>query len=929
MPHPHLKWFRRLAAGCVFAIGPLVQVAAQDHPRLLFGAADITGLRARLSAEPYQSIYQQLLANRDRQDDADAGGNYAQVRNGFLYVLTGDPFYAEASRAHVTEVIGRSTWALDSESALRRAMMGKGVALAYDFCFDAWPAAFREEVSLALDANAKSLMRNGGTGWPGDTAVANNWHGVRYSGALLCFLASDVTGNTAQINTAYTRLRTHLQAKYGTGPDASGWDLEGKGYVTYPWGSFLGATGIVLQRLLGIDMIADAPGAGYAIWAMYAGAVPLPTWNTALDRPGLGLAPDFSDDHPHIQGEGAHGLAFYYAPQGFRPGIRWLYDRFWGAQGDQTWDGARHGEVYSFLYYPGPQEPAENPIDVWGNYYLDERFGVVSFRNRYQDDHDLVTQMLGKHLYLANTHAGADINSLRIFGFGTIWTTGSGRTGQSGGQTTVFPSNPGTSNGLVAETGRLVGYYFGEGGSGHATIRGSSTRVNNHQRHLVTDYSGAAGAPGVWVVRDTSANGMLWRLNTPEFNSISTHPGGFTLTAPNGNTLRGTILHPAGVTPATGVFVRGNGIRFGANTYSNNKYVDVPGSDGSFLVVLTVQGAGRPAPAVTPVAGAGVDQRFTVGGATYAFSGGGLLVTGWTGGALAPLASLTRPAAGQYVRAGTNVLLEASALDLDGSVTEVRFLKDGTPLRTVTAPPYRHLLTSVPAGAHDVTVVAVDNAGNLSIPSTTRFQSVVPKEPYAGIPATSYDANQTFRAVGGGELGYLQSGGWTRYNAVDFGDRGPVRVRVDGRVINGGSCDFRLDSTTGPIIATVVFSGSGPFFANIAAGADATGIRDLFFTYRSGGPGIANVTQFTFEEAPPPPIVHLRFENGTHVLQFASVANYRYHVERSADLAPDSWNTIDSVEGTGELLTVPVTPTAGPRTFYRLRMERITPGGGP
>lgn len=112
-------------------------------------------------------------------------------------------------------------------------------------------------------------------------------------------------------------------------------------------------------------MIGDSPGARKAIWRLYVGALPLPTYHNYLGQPGLGLHPDFSDDNPNMQGGGTHGLAFMYSPDGYDPGIKWTYDRFWGVLGDQSWDFWRHGEIYSILFYPTDAKVvAQNPKSV-------------------------------------------------------------------------------------------------------------------------------------------------------------------------------------------------------------------------------------------------------------------------------------------------------------------------------------------------------------------------------------------------------------------------------------------------------------------------------------------------------------------------------------------------------------------------------------
>lgn len=909
-------------------------LGAQTHPRLLFGPGDIPDLRAKILNEPYKSMYEMLLANRFLEDSDDGRGNYLPtypaVRNAFLYVLTGDTAYADTSLTYVDQVLAQTDyWAVDSFRSLGRAMMGKGVALAYDFCSEAWDPADQTRVSQALEDMAHSLMRSGGGGWPGNNATANNWHGVRYSAAILCFLACDETGNEAEIEDAGDRLVTHLLAKYGSGPGAMGWDVEGAGYVYYPWGSFMGAAVLTLDRLEGRDIFSEAPAAQYAIWATYNGGVPLPTWRGWLDAPGLGLHPDFSDSNPNMNGEGSHGLAFALAPDAYVPGIKWVYNRMFGALGAQTWDSWRHGEVYSILYYPDDTEVTEqNPENVWGLYYADDRFGTVSFRDRYQDDHDLVTQTVGKHLVPSNTHRGADIGGLRIFGLGTAWTTGSGRTGRMGGQSTVFTSPPFDNKGNTSDKGLLSGYYYEGDGSGYADVVGSSTGVLDHKRRIVANYSQESGARGVWVVVDETENGSIWRLNTPEMNVITTSPGSFTITAPNGNQMVGTVLHPVDHTITTGLFDRGSGFTFGSVSYENNNYVDVTATggdfDGNFVIVLTVHESGQSAPSITPIAGDGLDQHFTVNGETYLLEKGGLLASGWTDGALAPVGSITYPVLGQYVRANEPLTIKAHARDLDGSVSEVRFYEADTLVYTDTSATYRYPITSIAEGERQFSVVAVDNEGNESIPTSVTFLSVVPKNPYIGIEAENYDDNHKFRSIGD-VLGYTDKNGWTRYNAVDFGENGPATLTVEGSRVTGGTFSVRLGSKSGPVIATfAVDTSTGPYTGVVDTSVPAIGLQDMYLVRESGGNGgAANIDRLVFTELPPIPVPQLTAEtDGTNVLfRFNTETGYSYQLETTDTLDEEDWTPHTPMSGTGGEMTESV-PMSGDRMLGRVVVER-------
>jgi RHS repeat-associated protein len=81
----------------------------------------------------------------------------------------------------------------------------------------------------------------------------------------------------------------------------------------------------------------------------------------------------------------------------------------------------------------------------------------------------------------------------------------------------------------------------------------------------------------------------------------------------------------------------------------------------------------------------------------------------------APTASVTAPAAGTLLQAGSAVTLTANAADPDGTIQSVQFLANGTPIGTATASPYSILWTPSTGGAVNLTARATDNAGDQTL----------------------------------------------------------------------------------------------------------------------------------------------------------------------------------------------------------------------
>jgi regulation of enolase protein 1 (concanavalin A-like superfamily) len=82
---------------------------------------------------------------------------------------------------------------------------------------------------------------------------------------------------------------------------------------------------------------------------------------------------------------------------------------------------------------------------------------------------------------------------------------------------------------------------------------------------------------------------------------------------------------------------------------------------------------------------------------------------------LAPLVSLTAPAAGAVFTAPASVPIAANASDADGSVTRVEFYAGAALIGSDTTAPYSMSWNNVPAGTYGLTAVARDNAGAMTV----------------------------------------------------------------------------------------------------------------------------------------------------------------------------------------------------------------------
>ncbi|UWP87447.1 carbohydrate-binding protein [Dactylosporangium fulvum] len=112
---------------------------------------------------------------------------------------------------------------------------------------------------------------------------------------------------------------------------------------------------------------------------------------------------------------------------------------------------------------------------------------------------------------------------------------------------------------------------------------------------------------------------------------------------------------------------------------------------------------------------------------------------------------------------------------------------------------------------------------------------------------------ETTTDTGGGQsVGFITPGDWLGYTNVDFGT--PTAASVTTRLASGassGTIQYRLDSTTGPIIASVPVTSTGGWqtwttnTTNLTGAA--TGVHTVFLTFTgTAGADFVNLNWFQF-----------------------------------------------------------------------------------
>ncbi len=240
--------------------------------------------------------------------------------------------------------------------------------------------------------------------------------------------------------------------------------------------------------------------------------------------------------------------------------------------------------------------------------------------------------------------------------------------------------------------------------------------------------SGGASAPYQYIIGLTRAGtydihavlrvGNTTVVSTPARITVTSNAAPtVSITSPTngGSYVIGTSLSIAAAASSTTstiqnvqFYVNGNSL----STVTTAPYVAAwnPGSPGIYTLTASVTDAAGNQTLSTPV--------------TVTYTGN-----------VPPSVALSTPSVGARLVAGSAVSLVASASDVDGSVTSVRFLANGVVVGTGSAAPYTATWTPTAAGIYSVIAQATDNSGNVSS-STVVAVTVTASRP----PAVSLSA---------------------------------------------------------------------------------------------------------------------------------------------------------------------------------------------
>ncbi|MEM9328437.1 MAG: Ig-like domain-containing protein, partial [Bacteroidota bacterium] len=685
-----------------------------QHPRLFLDATRITELQTAIAVpgSHHKEVYDAIKARVDQNDwlvydenTSDGNWNYARSwlarEAALMYLLTNNATYAQYAYDALYDVhndIDPDGRIPESGYGLRRAAIGVGFAIAYDWCYNAWSTTQRDYIYDKIDQTLDN--------WPSYNHAnlnashrGSNWVGVCRGGELITMLAVyEETNRASRYADLKSWLNTHMSTAYGD----EGWMQEGNGYMGYTSGFLFPA--ILAARHIG-DTDFDTEFGQHTWWKLpaYYGSF---TDDQYVLQWGVG--------GNYLDPEGGTSALLGLIPSADLPYYQYFYDRFRGQQnaaaaGDK-FDHKRGGSIWSLIYYD------ENSTALDINGFLptgieDAYKGAMYFRNRWQDEDDILVSIMGDNHYHGNSWDQKEATQIQLFAYDTRFFGGPDKdrdtqffsTFQVDGADGYNDHNGqrGLTGGVDAfEINGDYGYAIVDGGTKYAEIGMTSVK-----RHLMVDFSEEA-APALLstldIAEDGSNHDYEWHINLGESSdavglptSTGTESGVpyFVVSGNNSSYVKGWVLSPASA------YISEDDLRLRVRVDNV--------TNTNIWVVMTV---GTGTPPVGAVAGSGMSSTLTVNTVDVSYNAtDNRILASSAGGNFLPSISIDNPSNGATFAHGSDITIDATASDSDGSIAKVEFFEGSNKLGEDTSSPYSFTWNSVAAGSYVLTAVATDD----------------------------------------------------------------------------------------------------------------------------------------------------------------------------------------------------------------------------
>lgn len=560
------RWLSQVSIGCFVVLAPLAAQAEAEHPRLFIDRQRIQQIQVAVQVPQshHQQAFEALKARVDQQDwrlydDNPNDGNWNYARSylareaAFLYLITNNRKYAQVAHSAITAIYN----APDPDNrlpeqgyGLSRATVGSNIAIAYDWAYQGLTAQQRTDIqgkiNAALDAWTSYQHVN-----LSNPAMASNWVAVCRGGELVMMLAVYEEENRDRRYTQLKEwLKTHLANAYGE----LGLSQEGIAYTGYA-GIFLVPAVYALRSVGDTALEEDFRSRRFWKLMMYVGAF-------AMDRDGERTFLPSGVSATGIIDEGWASLLLGSVPPRQQPFYRYFYDYHMGVKAPGTpaekFDERRGATAWSLIYYP-ESAPSLDPTGIYANAIADEKRGAYFFRNRWQDENDLLVAIAADIEQHGNAWNKAEAFQLGLLAYDTRFIIGPAKDDRPDrfstllvdGEAQVNSSTTGAREFFQASSDG--GYVIVDGGSKYASLG-----LDSAKRHLLVEFDRRANQALLVTLdrlRDRETHSYTWQLNFGEkidgaIQATTSQEYGlpvFLLRGNNGSYLKGWVLHPGEV----------------------------------------------------------------------------------------------------------------------------------------------------------------------------------------------------------------------------------------------------------------------------------------------------------------------------------------------------------------------------------------------
>lgn len=534
-------------------------IKPQEHPRLIFRAEQLNEIKNKAKTKTGQAILTQLKQSLNQPIFYDRyllnGGSHA-AGYCFLALLNNDQKMANKGWEVTQQAIAnsKSPDGTAKPRVLELSGLVTGIALAYDLCYPLWTTEQQKNLTNWLAHQTVKLTQGGGKDW--NNSAVSNWNVRSRSGAGIAALAiknepyeffpqndyfADIDNLDLFLDTSTRKVIRYLDEAIGD----RGFGVEGDTYthvsadVMLP---FLHA----YSNVMGQDLISNSE----ATWIVGNSMMRMIPQDNSVYTPAYGR---------HYAGADASIFAYgiNILPSAFLPSTFWLFDRYFGWQGNQTFAVSPylpHTAIYALVGY---QEDLtrENPATILEKAMEDKQRGLYVFRNQWQDEDDILASI---YLLREPNRGGwifPDVGSFRISGLGFNWAIpGKGEDYSAKNENVVY-----LPNAQPWEMSIPLNFISNADGSGVVSLK--TKELTNKEktiklgliRSFGVDYSQISGADAVFAVTDVFTGDVThpyfqekqWIMHTE--GKVTINQNKFTITAPSGATLQGIFASPTQV----------------------------------------------------------------------------------------------------------------------------------------------------------------------------------------------------------------------------------------------------------------------------------------------------------------------------------------------------------------------------------------------